>query len=308
MKQVDEQVTELLTATRPELSARWQERVLEKARRPAVRHRRHWVAIAVGAAVVLAGLGLIPFRAEDAKGLLGRAMAAMEEASSVHFAGYGTAPDESSPTGMKMMPERFEFWVSDRAITMRTVAPDGTLVATSGLNLDTNEQWSYGADGGIRYTADLTPVAGPAAVFVSSVSHALLSGSIGQALSSNLSDVRESVSTEVRDGRRVLVVTYAGTLKASRRRVTERFVLTIEEATERLIEMRQYAQAEGNPEELIGHSEVIEYDVPVPADLAPAGVAAVTATLEAEETEKVVRLIMKVGDKVIERAEAARLQ
>lgn len=141
MKHIDEQVTELLTATRPGLSARWQERVLEKARRPMTGHRRRWVAVVVGAAVVLAGLGLLPFRPEEAKGLLGRAMAAMVQANSVHFVGYGTAPDEGSPTGMRMMPDRFEFWVSGHGIALRTLSPDGSLVADSGIDLDTNEDW-----------------------------------------------------------------------------------------------------------------------------------------------------------------------
>lgn len=304
---VDEKMTELLTAARPELSARWHDKVLARMAAPR-RHPRRWVAVAVGAGVVLAGLGLLPLRPESAKVVLGRAMAAMEQASSVHFAGYGTAPDESSPTGMKIMPERFEFWINDRAITMRTTAPDDSLVATSGVNLDTNEQWGYGADGGIRYSADLTPVAGPAAVFVSSISRTLLAANLGPVLTSHLSNVEDSVTTEVQDGRRVLVVTYVGALRTSPRLVRERFVFTVDEATERLITLEQYAQAEGHPEELIARSEMIEYDVPVPADLAPPDAPREMATVEAEETDKVVRLIMKVGDKVIGRAEATKVE
>jgi hypothetical protein len=306
---VDEQFTELLTAARPELSARWQDRVLAKVAAPATHRTRRWMAIAVGAAVALIGLGLLPLRPESAKSILGRAAAAMEQASSVHFAGYVAGWDDDSPTGRKMAPEKTEYWASDRAFATRTTDPDGAVVVTSGVSLDTNEKWFYDAYDGVCYAAELTPqVASREAASVSYTSRVLRGESLELLQPRNLSEVEESVTTEVRDGRRVLLVTYSGVVRNSPHLVRERLVCTIDEATEHLISLRLYAQADGYPKDLISQFEVIEYDVPVPTDLAPVGAPRQRATLEVEETDKGTRWIMKVGDRVVYEAESVKAQ
>lgn len=84
---VDEQFTELLTAARPELSARWQDRVLAKVAAPATHRTRRWMAIAVGAAVALIGLGFVPIPMGSAKGAFSRALAMTNQAPGVHVTG-----------------------------------------------------------------------------------------------------------------------------------------------------------------------------------------------------------------------------
>jgi len=305
---VDEQFTELLTTAQPELSARWQDRVMAKVTAPAKHRPRRWVVIAVGAAVVLAGLGLLPLRPESAKVILGRAMAEMERASSVHFAGHCATWDDDSPTGMRMGSEKTEYWMGDRAFAMRRTDSSGAVVLASGRSLDTGEEWSYDAYDGVCYSAELTPsVANRVAARLSST-RMLLAGSLEPVQPTDLSEVEESVTTEVRDGRRVLLVTYSGVVRNSPRPVRNRQVSIIDEATERLISLRLYAQADGYPEDLISQFEVIEYDVPVPTDLAPVGAPRQRATLEIKETDEGECWVMKAGDRVVYEAHSARAQ
>lgn len=260
------------------------------------------VVIGALAAVVLPGRG----KKQDARGLLLSAVHAMELADSVHLSGFGNAPNQSSPVGIRMQPDRFDIWVSGRAFAVRQTDPSGKLLGASGLSLDTGELWDYGSDSGVRHVADITPVADKAAEMINGAMRVLVTDNLRAVIESGLADVTESVSTETRGGRQVKVATYRGTFATSPRRITYRYVFELDPDTNRIISMHQYAQAEGSPEELVAYLDQVEYGVPVSTSLAPAGAKTVPAELVVEDTARALSLIMKVDGKEVSRTEAPR--
>ena len=260
------------------------------------------VVIAAAAAVLVPGRG----RKQDARGLLLSAVHAMELADSIHVSGFGNAPDETSPAGIRMQPDRFDIWLSRRALAVRQTDPTGKILAASGLSLDTGEHWAYGSDSGVCHVADIRPVADKVAEMIDRGTQALLTDNLRAVIETGLTDVTESVATETRNGRQVRVVTYRGTFATSPRHITHRYVFDLEPDTDHMIAMHQYAQAEGSPEELVAKLDQIEYGVPVPANLAPADAKTVRAEAIVEDTDRAISLIMQVDGKEVGRTEAPR--
>jgi hypothetical protein len=117
-------------------------------------------------------------------------------------------------------------------------------------------------------------------------------------LKATIANVRESVETETRDGRKLSILTFTGTpKKPPQPGVTMRFVFEVDRKTEHLLAMRQYAKAKGTSEELIQAIDRVEYDVPVPARFAdfepPAGTKTVTGKATIEETDDMLTLTME---------------
>ena len=255
--------------------------------------------LAIAGVVVVSGL----FSKPDGRAVLIQAAYAMDVASSIHIVGRGSEGAQDTPSGTRMTPGHFEFWVSAGVMYGRVLAPDGVLMQAHAINPDTGEYWHYTAEEGTLYVADITPISAQAAVVVANVSRMIGSGSLRRVLDPAVDDVEESVSIETRDGRKVSVVTFTGTVTTSPRRVIGRFVCEVDAETNRLLTMRQYAQAEGAPEELVGAIDQMQYDVPAPADLAaftaPEGTKTVQATATIEETEHIISLNL--------RAEGARV-
>ncbi len=245
-------------------------------------------------------------RRPNAKSLLISAAQAMEAANSVHLVLHGTQGDPSSPSGMVMMQQPAEIWVSKRAAALRMTGPDGALLMGYGINLDANEAWDYSAETGVLHFADLTPVADQAADIMDKAGDLYLSGALQMLTKTILTDVQESVTTEVRDGREIAVVTLTGTLKESPTLIRERDVFEIDTETDHLLAMQRYVQAEGSEEQLIQTIDEVTYDGPVPTDFAPESAVRKPATMSIEESDKLISLVMSADGKEIGRTDVPR--
>jgi len=87
---VDETMSRLLEAAAPELSAGWNKRAMDRltASRPSRGISRR-LAIAVIGVAALVGLGFVPIPMGSAAGALDRALAAVEQATTLHLVGRG---------------------------------------------------------------------------------------------------------------------------------------------------------------------------------------------------------------------------
>jgi len=265
------------------------------------------LAVAVTAAVFVPRRGA----KQDARSILIAAAQAMEEAKSVHFAGHGSGPSKDTPSGMKMMSERFEIWAGSSKGYVRVVSPDGKLSGLTVLDADAREWWNYDAKDNAVYVADLTPIADRVGDAVAQVNQMLRSslatptpGEIKTLVgAAGFCDIKESVTSQTREGRKVLVVTVTATISSSPRKVTGRWVCEVDAETNRLLTMHQYAQAEGSPEELVQVVDLVEYDVPFPAAPTklglPEGTKTVQATATIEKSASLLRLVMTADGKRI---------
>ena len=259
-------------------------------------------------------------RPPDARALLIGAAEAMEEATSVHMLVHGTEmPYAESPVWMRMSPGYTELWVGPRAEAFTWVSSDGTVHATMGDNLDTGEVWSYSARmGGNMYVADMRPLGAKAEQIVrKSLVESLamfVDGQLGLGRDLHLKNMTESVTTEVRNGREVNLVTYegdtnvryTGETEAQGRPVRVRYVYELEAASGRLLSYQRYASVPGVEEQLVGGSEIIEYGVPIPADLRPDLGPVVPATLRIEETPTTLKMIMSANGEDIANMEVPK--
>lgn len=272
--------------------------------------RRLAYAMAFLLVIGLAAAGMFTrSRRPDGKALLISAAQAMEAANSVHWLLHGTNNDPNSPSGLAMMSQPAEIWVGRRAAAMHVIGPNGVPLMAAGINLDTNEDWDYSAETGVRNSGDLTPVAKQAAGIMDKVCDLYLSGPMGpmQLITKiTLTQVQESVTTEVRDGREIAVVTQTGILKTSPRVVRERDVFQIDRETNHLLGMQRYVQAEGSDEQLVQTVEQATYNVPIPADLAPDDAVRKSATVSIQESDKYISLVMSADGKEICRTDAPR--
>jgi hypothetical protein len=133
-----------------------------------------------------------------------------------------------------------------------------------------------------------------------------LSGALQMLTKTILTDVQESVATEVRDGRQVEVVTLTGILKTSPRVVRERDVFQIDKETNHLLGMQRYVQPEGSGEQLIQTVDQVTYNTSVPADLAPEAAVRKPATMSIQESDKYISLVMSADGKEIGRTDVPR--
>lgn len=262
----------------------------------------------VGAAVLVIAISiglLVPGQLSkpDAESILMGVAHAMEEAKSLHIVFHGTESGVKTPSGLRMMPGPMDLWLSSRAIYMRALAPDGTVIFAGAADADTREIWAYTRDEKTYLVGDLTPIADRAAGVISEASKLFRSDRIMQTIGKVFPDAKMSVATETREGRRVAVVTVTGTLKTSPRRVAGRNVFEVDAGTNRLLTMRQYAKAEGAQEQLVQTMDRVDYDVPMPAEgrtlEVPEGTKTVRATPTIEETERTLGLALKSGKHVL---------
>ena len=266
------------------------------------------LVVAIGAAVMIPGRG----HKADARTILIAAAQAMEEAETVYAAVRGTEDAKDRPSGMKLSAGTMLSWVGPRAMYGHHVTPDGKLTVAIMMNLDSRELSVYDDDKHIRYVADFAPIAPKAPEFMARVLDTLrwaaISGKIKQVFeAAGLQDVKESVASELRDGRKVNVVTVEGVLKTQPQRVSDRWVFEVDAATNHMLTARRYVQAEGGAEELILSVDKVQYDVPPPAQLSafeiPEGTKTVQATAVIEQTEKTMSLVMKAEGRVFMRSE-----
>jgi hypothetical protein len=257
------------------------------------------VAVLIGGAIVIPGRWKKP----DARSILIGVAHAMEEAKSLHILFRGTESGVKTPTGLRMSPFPLDLWFTSRAIYGRAVAADGTLVFSSAADADRREMWVYSPDDKIRLVADLTPIAERAAEVISVASKLFRSDQIMKTVGKAYPDAKMSVATETRDGRKVAVITVAGTLKTSPRRVLGRHVFVVDAETNRLLDMRQYARTDSTREELIARIDRVDYDVPVPSEAraleVPEGTKTVPATANVFETKNTMGLVMRSGKHVL---------
>ena len=263
------------------------------------------LVVAIGAAVMIPGRG----HKADARSILIAAAQAMEEAETVHLAGRGAAATEDTPSGLRMTPQRFDGWLSSRKAHLRVEEPDRKLGVIVVLDADALRWWLYDADKEKKtlYVADLTPIASRVGEALSSVTEMLYAlaapARIREEVAVAYPDARESATTQTRDGRKLVVITITATIKRSPRRVTSRWVFEVDAESKHLLTVRQYAQAEGSPEELVTDVDTIEYDVPFPAGPEemglPKGTKTVRASARIEESKSLLTLVMTAGGKQV---------
>ena len=247
------------------------------------------LAIAIAAVLVIPRTGRKP----DARSILIAAAQAAEEAKSVHIVGRGDA-------GGRILPGRLDIWVTPRAFYMRYLGTDGTTVSAELVDADAAKWWFYVAPRAVQYVADLRPVVDKVAEGISHMSGELVSGEV---LRQAFRDTKESVTTETHGGRKVATLTFTRTTDfPARGAMPDRFVFEVDCQTNRLLTMRRYVKPEGAPEELMEAFDEIEYNVPLPQEIAavqvPTGTTAVQAVATADGSNK--RLVLVMASKGIE--------
>jgi len=327
----DEKVAELLDGARPAYDDTSRERALsamvrshaEGASRTATRRGR-WIVRAAAAAVVVAlGLGLlvIPGRQgePDVDAIFADVAYAMASADSVLWVCELT--DEGLALSERCIPVNGRAWslidnamdlsyYGPRAAYTRRIGGDGVVSYADGVDLDTLEWWSYSRQPrhpaihwDVLYVADLAPVEAEMADYLSRPDEDRLHDwpyayhlhAWPWAVAGGLDDEEVSVTSGIRYGREVTVVTFTGwKLIAVHEPAASswesqfqiaRNVLEVDAGTNRLLDAYFYWQFEGEPEQLVAHWRV-EYDAPMPtimAELPDAG-EIVEATVAVDET------------------------
>jgi len=266
------------------------------------------LALAIGAAVI-APRGNAP----DADSILAAAAHAMELAQSVRILGRGTEGGASdSPTGNRLSSGYYERWYGEGAVYDRSVRADGTIRSASGLDVGDGEWWNYVADDQACYVADVSSIRPEAADIVLRGIDSYASSAFIGMVEQLGADAPKTVKIEDRDGREVAMVsvTYPYPERQDRPKVTGRMVFEVDCETDRLLGMRQYAQAEGYPEQFVGAIDKLEYDVPLPADLRtselPPDTRTVAADAAVEKTDHCLSLVMRVHGNMIVRKDVPR--
>jgi hypothetical protein len=120
-RQVETEIAGLLEAARPELTRELEARAVAAvaAARPA--RSRRWIAVAVGAAVALFGLGFVPVPMGKAKGALDRAMAALEGTPGLYTRYHNYEQDKETVE---------EWWQSTGGLLRGDTWETGQLVST----------------------------------------------------------------------------------------------------------------------------------------------------------------------------------
>ncbi len=267
--------------------------------------RAVYVGIALAAIAALAVIAL-PGRGgkKDVRTILADVAQAMEQVTSMHQSGRADA-------GRKLAPGRFESWVSYRTRAERYYdKATGNLLAGH-ADADTMQWWFYQSGTGKLYRADLRPFADEARRSIAAFAKFHLATNAKQMLTENWSHVKQSVSTEQRNGHEVAVLTFAWEKDLPLNppvHVTDRQVYTVDLNTDRWLTIRRYFKYPDGHEDLIEDTDLIEYDVPVPGDdelLAPAKeVHVVPATAALEEDGGVTYLVMKAEGRKINEGSA----
>ncbi len=337
----DEKMAELIDRARPAYGDTSRERALsamarshaEGAPRTATRQAKWIVRAAAAAAVAVLGLSLfvMPGRVgePDVDAILADVAHAMASADSVLWVCELT--DEglalSDQCWGKLLDSTLELSYNDpRASYTRRIGADGVVSWAEAIDLDTRQWWFYHRDPLIGrdflYVADLAPVEAEMAQYLSRPDENRLHDwpypyrlhAWPWALAGGLDDQEVSVTSGIRDGREVTVVTFTGwkqvlfvhepgmsPREARQVALLARNVLEVDAETDRLRDAYFHWQFEGEPEQLVAHWRV-EYDASMPpmmAELPDAG-EILEATVGVDDTiqsgYEVTRLSMWVGD------------
>ncbi len=127
-RQVQTEIAGLLEAARPELTSELEARAVAAvaaARRPA--RARRWIAIAVGAAVALFGLGFVPIPMGQAKGALDKAVAALEGTTGLYIRYHNYEQDRETVVEFWQAPGglmRDDKWENGQLVSRGIHGPD----------------------------------------------------------------------------------------------------------------------------------------------------------------------------------------
>jgi hypothetical protein len=267
-----------------------------------MRRSAYVVAFLLVMVVAVAGV-LSRSQRVDAMALLTSAAEAMEQAPSVRTVGYGCTPDPSSPTGHRMASEPIERISRNRASERRAESCFWSVWHGRGrgqgwarrIDLDKREWWWCSFDTHICYRADISEVMPEAQIQLRYTREWAKKRLPLQPVNDLefLSDKHESVETEMRDGRKVAVITVTGTFVREPTPHAERHVFEVDMATNHLLTRKRFAKAEGSEEQLL-ESTSVEYDVPVPGP--PKEAKVVTATARVVDLGEYFKLQMIAPD------------
>jgi hypothetical protein len=131
---LEEKLSDLLAEAAPETepASGWEARVMQSVTAARPMRRRRWIAVTVGAAVALLGLGFLPIPTPGGKGALGRALAAVEASSTFHMITYTSYNGDTSRDE--------EWWSSDGFHRTSGYVQDGRYQYTE---IDTPESSMY---------------------------------------------------------------------------------------------------------------------------------------------------------------------
>jgi hypothetical protein len=134
LEPAEKELGELLETARPAppLSEGWEERAVGgmAARRRPARSRR-WIAVTVGAAVALFGVGFVPMPMGQAKGALDRAVAALEGTTGLYIRYRAFGQDRETVRDFWQAPGglvRYDTWEDGRLVSAMISGPDMNVV------------------------------------------------------------------------------------------------------------------------------------------------------------------------------------
>ncbi len=262
-ERAEARMTEAVEAVRPEFTPALRQRMVAEieAEAPARVHpRRRWIALVVGAAAVLVGLGFVPLPAGRTHGVLARAMATLDAGPSIHVVARGWSGEDEY---------RIEEWSAADGSMRYEKWKNGEL---SYLVMDSAERrLSYNAYAGAAHEYDAPPMPGRKQILTGGSTRAGFEGGLDflkRDLHANVSEHRErslwggvvdviEVEMHVSPGVVLSGIPYdeAGTaiLRAE-----------VDPQTNRVLSLREYLKTEDG-QRLVFETEAIEWDVEIPA-------------------------------------------
>jgi len=250
-RRLQAEIAELLETARPELTAELEARAVaavEAAQVRPVRPRRRWIAVAVGAAVALVGLGFVPFPAGGAKGALDRAMAAFEGTSGLYLRYHDLY---HGPIQHRV----FQVWEAPGGLSREEHWDDGKLggVSVTGPDYSIN----YTARDRTAWVYDLPP-AGAA-------EQAYGAHYVASSLSRVTDRIRERSGEEVKEWRERRLWGGERDMVEITWQAGGRVRWEMEAATGRLVSWKGWAPKDSEWK-LTTYTEEVEWDVEIPSD------------------------------------------
>lgn len=299
----------------PPLSEGWQEKVLARmaavtrqADRKETRTMRRLAYVTAFLLVIgLAAAGIFTHsRPPDGKALLISAAEAMEGAKTLYLFFTGVENIEE----MRPMPGEGEMWLSDRAVVLRYLNPNGELRMYVQLDADQLLWRTYDAEKNVLYEAALGSAGDRVPEILGSFSRMIRSGQVTALELSDHPDAEVTTGRETRDGKALDVVTFVYALPRPSD-VMVRREFDLDASTHRLVGVRRYVWTERTEEKLLDSVHEIRYDEPMPPSLAtppvlPTDAEIVAADVSVQETDKTISLVMTVDGKEIGRADMPR--
>ena len=238
---------------------------------------------------------------------------AMEQVKSFRAQGRVLKSAAETLNMSRMIPFKgdFDLWLDEAAGYVAVKNPDGTLSAAYVMNVATNSWWLYFGDKKVVCRADLRPVADGAAKVIAGAQRMFLSAMTMEQSWKSSSKGEESVRYEERDGREVALINVTFDIPRISQN-TGRFEMEVDTQTNRILAMRTYIKVGNAPEELVEEFNKIEYDVPLPTELAaltpPKGTKVIQATAEIKESDKHLSLVIKHAGNIVAKTDVSRDQ